>query len=84
MVRVATCTDAVRTGTRPPFVHGPQSPDEVVIGVALTTRWMLDTGRRLDQAPLMHDLTGDQLIDFWADDHRPETQLNREKGSYVS
>ena len=78
-VRAATRTDAVRTGTRPPFVHGPQSPDEVVIGVALTTRWMLDTGRRLDQAPLMHDMTVDQLIDFWADDHRTETQLTREK-----
>jgi hypothetical protein len=84
VVRAATCTDAVRTGARPPFVHGPQSPDEVVIGVVLTTRWMLDTGRRLDQAPLMHDLTGDQLIDFWADDYRTETQLTHEKGSYVS
>jgi hypothetical protein len=84
-VRVATRTDAVRRGSRPPFVHGPQSPDEIVIGVALTTRWMLNTGRRLDQAPLMHDLTGDQLIDFWADDYHPENQkLAYEKGSYVS
>jgi hypothetical protein len=73
-VRAATRTDAVRTGARPPFAHGPQSPDEIVIGVALTTRWMLNTGRRLDQVPLMHDLTGDQLIDFWADDYRTETQ----------
>jgi hypothetical protein len=84
-VRVATRTDAVRRGARPPFVHGPQSPDEIAIGVVLTTRWMLDTGRRLDQVPLMHNLTGDQLIDFWADDHRTETQkLTCEKGSYVS
>ena len=73
-VRAATRTDAVRTGARPPFAHGPQSPDEVVIGVALTTRWMLNTGRRLGQVPLLHDLTGDQLIDFWADDYRTETQ----------
>jgi hypothetical protein len=49
--------------------HGPQSLDEIVIGIALTTKWMLITGRRLDKAPLLHDLTADQLIDFWADDH---------------
>ena len=50
-------------------VHGPQSPEEVAIGVALTTQWMLTTGRRLGQEPLLHDLAADQLIDFWADDH---------------
>jgi hypothetical protein len=69
-VCTTTRTDAVRVGARPPFVHGPRSPDEIVIGVALTARWMLSTGRRLDQVPLMYDLTEDQLIDFWADDHR--------------
>jgi hypothetical protein len=69
--------DEASNGTRPPYVHGPRSPDEVVIGVVLTTRWMLSTGRRLDQIPLMHDLTGDQLIDFWADDHRTQIQAAR-------
>jgi hypothetical protein len=48
---------------------GPQSVNEVIIGMALTTRWMLVTGRRLDQTPLLHDLAADQLIEFWADDH---------------
>src|SRR5262245_28777160 len=65
--------DPMRPAARlPQHGYGPQSLDETVIGIALTTRWMLTTGRRLDQAPLMHDLTDDQLIDFWADDHGNE------------
>jgi hypothetical protein len=31
---------------------------------------MLTTHRRLDQQPALHHLPLDQLIDFWADDHR--------------
>jgi hypothetical protein len=54
-------------GRRPP--HGPQSPDEAIVGIALTVRWMLITGRRLDQRPELHELSCDQLIDFWADDY---------------
>lgn len=53
----------------PEIPFGPRSANEVIIGMALTTKWMLTTGRRLDQIPLLHDLTADQLIDFWADDH---------------
>ena len=49
--------------------HGPQTADEVIIGLALTTCWMLITGRRLYQQPLLHGLSADQLIDFWADDY---------------
>jgi hypothetical protein len=37
--------------------------------VALTTSWMLRTGRHLDRAPLLHHLSDAELIDFWADDH---------------
>jgi hypothetical protein len=48
--------------------HGPQSADEVVMQVALTTSWMLRTGRHLDRAPLLHHLSDTELIDFWADD----------------
>jgi hypothetical protein len=71
-------TTAVPYGTRaggtgrphpPEILIGPRSANEVIIGMALTTKWMLTTGRRLDQTPLLHDLTADQLIDFWADDH---------------
>lgn len=54
---------------RPEPSVGPRSANEIVIGMALTATWMLATGRRLDQPPLLHDLTADQLIDFWADDH---------------
>lgn len=53
----------------PEVLIGPRSVNEVIIGMALTTTWMLTTGRRLDQMPLLHDLTADQLIEFWADDH---------------
>jgi hypothetical protein len=72
--RIATVPDS-RTAehTRPmdlPYqTHGPQCPDEILISIALTTTWMLVTSRRLDQPPLLHELTADQLIDFWADDH---------------
>jgi hypothetical protein len=48
---------------------GPQTADEMVIGVALTARWMIATGRRLHEPPLLHSLPADQLLDFWADDH---------------
>jgi hypothetical protein len=30
---------------------------------------MLTTGRRLHQRPALHELSRDQLINFWADDH---------------
>jgi hypothetical protein len=53
----------------PETPFGPRTVNEVIIGMALTAKWMLTTGRRLDQTPLLHDLTADQLIDFWADDH---------------
>lgn len=49
---------------------GPQTADDLVIGIALTTTWMLTTGRRLRcGVPLTHDLNAMELIDFWADDH---------------
>jgi hypothetical protein len=67
--RLAACGQQASGGAASHTLHGPTSPDEVSIALALTTRWMLATGRCLDQSPLMHDLTGDQLIDFWADDH---------------
>jgi hypothetical protein len=51
-------------------VRGPQSPDDVVIAIALTATWMLTTGRHLRcDVPLLHDLNVLELIDFWADDH---------------
>lgn len=58
---------------RPDPLYGPRSVHEVIIGMALTATWMLTTGRRLDQTPLLHDLAADQLIDFWADDHHGGT-----------
>lgn len=63
--------------------HGPRSADEALIGVALTTQWMLVTGRRLRQDPTLHDLDLDELIDFWADDHQggPGDQLTPVSGS---
>lgn len=52
-------------------IRGPQSADDVVIGLALTTTWVLATGRRLCcDVPLFHDLPAPELVDFWADDHR--------------
>lgn len=51
-------------------VRGPRSADDVAIGLALTTMWVLATGRRLRcDVPLFHDLPEGDLIDFWADDH---------------
>jgi hypothetical protein len=42
----------------PETPFGPRTVNEVIIGMALTAKWMLTTGR------LLHDLTADQLIDF--------------------
>jgi len=47
--------------------HSPHSADEVVEAIALTTVRMLATGRRLGCRPLLHTLSADELIDFWAD-----------------
>jgi hypothetical protein len=47
---------------------GPRCCDDAVIGIALTTTWMLITGRFLDHEPLLHGLPAADLIDFWADD----------------
>src|SRR5215467_12030667 len=51
--------------------HGPRTAEEAAIGLALTTSWMLITGRWMYPGPLLHDLPAEQLIDFWADDHVP-------------
>jgi hypothetical protein len=48
---------------------GPQNADDLMIGLTLTTHWMLITGRRLGQQPLLHTLPAAELVDFWADDH---------------
>jgi hypothetical protein len=65
-----------RTDALPPppasrsVLHGPQSADDVIIGIALTVRWMLVTGRRPRcDRPLFHELPAHELVDFWADDH---------------
>ncbi|MFG2001116.1 hypothetical protein ACGFNU_18420 [Spirillospora sp. NPDC048911] len=50
-------------------LHGPRSADEAVLAIALTLRWMLSTGRRLHEWPQPHELGGENLIEFWADDH---------------
>ncbi|MFD0689166.1 hypothetical protein [Actinomadura fibrosa] len=36
--------------------------------MALTTVWMLKTGRLLDRDPILHELTAEELIEFWSDD----------------
>ena len=77
--RPATAPGADRTSpfarlpapARRDWARGPQTADDVIIGVALTTQWMLITGRRLHQSLLLHDLPTGQLIDFWADDFQP-------------
>lgn len=53
----------------PAAACGPQSDDEAMIAIMLTTTWMLVTGRRLlcDRA-LLHDLSAPELIEFWAED----------------
>jgi hypothetical protein len=56
-----------RRAARP--VVGPQCGSDVIIGLALTTTWMLITGRCLDHGPLLHGLPAADLIDFWADDY---------------
>lgn len=40
------------------------------MAAALTVTWQLISGRRLDQRALLHELSPDQLIGFWADDHQ--------------
>lgn len=53
----------------PPLPDGPDNADDVALALALTTRWVLLTGRRLDcETPLFHELPVSDLIDFWADD----------------
>jgi hypothetical protein len=51
-------------------VDGPQSDDERLMAIMLTTQWMLITGRLLGRHPLLHHLGPEALIDFWADDHQ--------------
>jgi hypothetical protein len=66
-----SATLAPQRAARPPGTRqppGPRTADDIVIGLALTTRWMLITGRRLNQRPLLHILPAEQLLDFWADD----------------
>lgn len=41
--------------------------------MALTTTWMLKTGRRLHRRPVVHDLSPSQLIAFWCDDNVGDT-----------
>ena len=56
------------TVLRPVGLYGPRTPDEVLLGITLTSTWMLNTGRCLGAFPLLHDLDAAELIDFWAID----------------
>src|ERR1700677_5351767 len=68
--RCGACRDSLHRAAPPRSQqHGPRSADETVIAMTLTTQWMLETGRRLSEYPLLHDLAADELRDFWADDH---------------
>jgi hypothetical protein len=46
---------------------GPQAGEEFELALALTTQWMLITGRRLGQHPLLHGLSPEELLEFWAE-----------------
>lgn len=48
--------------TRP----GPRCQEESMLEIALTTVWMVQTGRRLGEPPHLHVLAAEQLIEFWA------------------
>lgn len=37
-----------------------------MLEIALTTVWMVQTGRRLGEPPHLHVLAAEQLIEFWA------------------
>lgn len=45
---------------------GPLDADEFLLAITLTTRQMLDTGRRLGERPLLHHLAPEALVEFWA------------------
>jgi hypothetical protein len=45
---------------------GPRDADEFLLAVTLTTQQMLSTGRRLGERPLLHHLSPDELLEFWA------------------
>lgn len=47
--------------------HGPRCHEELMIAVLLTAQWMLLTGRRLGEYPVLHHHSADRLIEFWAD-----------------
>lgn len=53
---------AVRLGVEP----GPCGEDETALEIALTTVWMVRMGRRLGESPQLHELSAEQLIEFWA------------------
>ncbi|QXJ23380.1 hypothetical protein AGRA3207_004524 [Actinomadura graeca] len=46
----------------------PLDLDEAALELILTTHWMVTTGRRLYERPVLHQLGAEELIDFWADD----------------
>ncbi|MFC4052799.1 hypothetical protein ACFOY4_24185 [Actinomadura syzygii] len=46
---------------------GPQCADEAALAMTLTTVWMVRTGRLLDRKPIMHELSADELVEFWDD-----------------
>jgi hypothetical protein len=45
---------------------GPRSDDELIAYLLIRT-WMLNTGRVLRSDVPPHDLTEQELVDFWAD-----------------
>ncbi|RFS83468.1 hypothetical protein D0T12_20690 [Actinomadura spongiicola] len=46
---------------------GPRCADESALAMALTTVWMLRTGRLIDRRPLLHELSAEELVEFWDD-----------------
>ncbi|ROO84278.1 hypothetical protein EDD29_1798 [Actinocorallia herbida] len=48
-----------------PVAYGPRDCAEESLAVMLTTEWMLRTGRRLGDRPLLHRLDAAALVEFW-------------------
>ncbi|MFC4533908.1 hypothetical protein [Sphaerisporangium dianthi] len=76
MLSFATITRTARAAARPARAATPKARqtrlDEELLGLLVTT-WAVRTGRTPPRRP-PHQLTAEELMDFWADD---ETATDR-------
>ncbi|MGI8334439.1 hypothetical protein ACRYCC_31190 [Actinomadura scrupuli] len=75
-------TEEGEDGDNDPLMRTPPPTDDELLALILIATWASRTGRLLPADVPPHDLTEQELIDFWVDDQLPTDHHAAARGTY--